>query len=165
MKKALVISGVVLFLAAGVLFSVLCGSSVTIAEICNTDQSAQIVSIEFVSQNESGTSFWGERTQYTSGEVYDRFAALFWDNRFSGKDMEGFFSTGIYTCAKIIYHMDNGKNIALIVPPDYGKTVDGVETPAYLMTHLDMPREEYLLDPQGCISFEEIERLARAGNE
>ena len=165
MKKALTISSIALFLMAVILFSVLYGSKVTIAEICKVDEATQIVSIEFVSQNESGTSFWGERTQYTSGEVYDRFAALFWDNRFSGKDMEGFFSTGIYTCAKIIYHMDNGKNIALIVPPDYGKTVDGVETPAYLMTHLDMPREEYLLDPQGCISFEEIERLARAGNE
>ena len=156
MKKALVISGIVLFLAIGAV-AIWLGGTTTLAEICRLNGEGQIVSVEMIPASKD--TFRGTHTVYDSGEVYDRFISLFHQNRFAGKKLDGFLTVGIYECAKIVYHTDNGRQIAVIIPPEGAHF--------YLITDLYalQERQDYAFEESFCISFEEIERLARAGNE
>lgn len=74
MKKLLIISGIVLFLAVSIAVSLLDGTT-TLAEICGLNGEEQIVSVEMIPA--SPDTFRGTHTVYESGEVCDRAVSLF----------------------------------------------------------------------------------------
>ena len=163
-RKALFIVAAV-FLLAALWYGVTYKNGSTIAEVCGLGGKTQIVSVEMIPA--SPDTFRGTHTVYDSGEVYDRAVSLFDQSRFSGKKLDGFLTVGIYECAKVVYHTDSGRQIAVIVLPETSGEDAAEGARFYLITNLydQQKRQDYAFTSDFGISFEEIERLARAGNE
>ena len=162
-RKLLAVLIGVLFLGVALIYGITCGNYKTIAELCGVDASDKIVSIEFILPSRSPV-FRDSYTTYSEGSVYEQFSAVLYIARFSGEKLPGNLTTGIYDCLKIVYCMEDGRQIALIVlPPEYPDRY----YEWYLITDLyDLEkRKEYGFKADLRISYDELERLARAGNE
>ena len=165
MKKALIISGIVLFLAAGIAVSLLNGTT-TLAEICDIEEDAEIVSVKFTAAGQDIRS--GKVATYTEGAVYEKYVALFYEEKFHFSFFSHFATTFrmLEKNPTVQITFDTKRSVLLVVPQNYGKaTSTGELVYAILLTATDDPREEYWIAPDPALNPSEIERLARAGNE
>ena len=165
MKKALTILGIVLFLAVSIAVSLLDGTT-TLAEICDIEEGAEIVSVKFTAAGANGRR--GKSTSYKSGSVYESCVALFYEEKFHFSEIGNLAITSgaMASSPTITYSFGENRHIVLLVSKNYGKTTATGE-PVYglMMSVTGDSFVNYAFVPDAALNPSEIERLARARNE